>query len=449
MSLDKLTTLFDDGEFTELSSGTAKEVFTGFGRVNGLPVYVFAQDAGENGGAFGEKQAGKIEKIYELALKTGAPVVGVFSSNGAYVAEGAALLGNLGGLVAQSAQLSGVVPQIAVVTGVCAGTMAVLAAGFDVVIAGENARLFVNPPFVLGDETIGGADSLLQSGVAQLKAGGDWTDAVKAVLAYLPQNNLSPALPRLATQAIADVSSEHIEWLADDGSVLELGSDYGAGAVVTEFARQSGLWDGKTAGAGCLAKTYFARVNGTAVGIVHTLGGRIGGSACRKLARFVRLCDAFSVPVISVVDAQGFVLAAEFEQSGDVRQASLLAAAYAEATTVKITLITGSAYGAAFAAFASCSADAVFAWENAVIAPLPAAAAVTVLWADRLNAGESLEALTAEYSVTNGANAALDAGLLDGVISLPESRNIISAALERLAGKRVATLPKKHSNLPI
>ena len=455
----RLMQLFDDGVFTEIDSfaKTAEEgaeVVTGYGTVDGSRVFAFSQNQAAAGGAMGRAQAGKIKKIYELAVKTGAPVVGIYDSNGAYLNEGFEVLSAYGELLSFVSNLSGVVPQVSLVLGPCAGSAALLAAGADVVIMEEKGQLFMAPPSVFAGEgegaaKVGGATAALENGTAQLGAESE-EDAIvqaRAVISMLPLNNLEvaplaeAAAPEVDASALNDLclkmdgasARDIIRGVADAGSFIELYPAFG-----------------KTVVGG------FLRINGTACGVIandrsHN-EGRLCASCAAKAAKLVRLFDAFSLPVVTFVDTMGFEATIEAELGGSLRSAAMLAHAYAEATTAKIAVITGRAYGSSFITFAGkgASSDMILAWPSAEIGALAPKAAVTVLWNDRMQKGEAQADLEAEYKETIACPvAAAEGGYIDEVIEPAKTREILTGALDMLAGKRVSRMPKKHSNIPL
>ena len=437
----RLAQLFDDGSFREFGAYRKEQenpaaVVTAFGYVNGNPVYAFAQDPSICHGAVGSAQAEKIAKVLTLAAKTGAPVVGIWDSNGAFVDGSAASLNAYSLILKRTAQLSGVVPQIALVAGVCAGSMAMAAASSDFVVMTEDAELFLTPAF---DKGAGTAKAAAANGTAAVVAA-DEAEAiakVRALVNVLPVNNMAsvPCMEFDAPAAAAgsDLNST-VESIADGGSVVELYAGF-AGA----------------------AYTALATVAGTTVGIAATnkTDDKLTEADCAKLARFVRVCDAFSIPVVTLVDTLGFDGSAATELAGDVKALTRLAGSYAEATTAKISVVTGKAVGPVFVALAGkgSNSDFTYALDGAYIAPLAPEAAVEFLWHDKLKGCDDLNAkrkeLAKEYTETlASAEAAAQQGAVDDVIAASELRDVIVGALSMLEGKRVTNLPKKHTNLP-
>ncbi|MBR0485929.1 MAG: carboxyl transferase [Oscillospiraceae bacterium] len=433
-----LTALFDDGAYQEIGSYIMEKdapagVVTAYGYVNGNPVYAFAQDKSIENGAVGMAQAEKISKLYGLASKTGAPIVGIYDSYGAFMDGSAGSLNAYSIMMEQAAAVSGVVPQISVIAGVCAGSAAMMACTADFVIMAEDAELFFTPNIEQSS-----AQTCAENGISALNASSPEEAVVQArkLINLLPVNNMActPCMEYDAPSVTAGTDfASYVESIADGESLLEVYGDY-AGA----------------------AYTALATVTGSTVGIVGTNKDmKLTVDDCNKLARFVRTCDAFSIPVITLIDTLGFEGSAETETAGSVRALTRLAGSYAEATTPKISVVTGNAVGSVFVALAGkgCNADFSYAFENACIAPLMPEAAVEFLWHDRLKGCDDLKAkrqeLVKEYAQTvASAEAAAKIGTVDEIITPADLRNTISKSLSMLEGKRVTNLPKKHNNFP-
>lgn len=437
----RLAALFDGGDYREFGTyvterENAAGVVTAYGFVNGNPVYAFAQDQSEANGAVGAAQAEKISKVYTLAAKTGAPVVGIYDSNGAFMDGTAASLNAYSLIMKRVSQLSGVVPQIALVAGVCAGSAAMAAAASDFVVMTKDAELFLTPHFGNG---AGSAEAAAKNGTAAIVADDEAqaTEQVRALINLLPVNNMAmaPCMEYEAPAAAAGTDlKSYVDSIADGGSVIELYADY-AGA----------------------AYTALATVNGTTIAIAATnkTDAKLTEADCAKLSRFVRVADAFSIPVITLVDTLGFDGSDGTELSGAVKALTRLAGSYAEATTAKISVVTGNAVGAVFVALAGkgCNVDFAYATENACIAPLQPESAVEFLWHDKLKGCDNLEAkrqeLAKEYASTlASAEKAANLGVVDDIVSPADLRAVIASALSMLEGKRVTNLPKKHNNFP-
>lgn len=440
----RIASLFDQDSFVELdafaaSNGEPCGVVTGYGYVDGNPVYVFSQDIKASSGAVTMAHAKKIKKVYELASKTGAPVVGIYDSNGAKLTEGVDALAAYGEMLASVNNLSGVVPQISLVLGTCAGVSAMMACSADFVVMSKKAEFFLASS---GDSTKDSAAAAAKAGTVHIVAKNDdeGVENARKLLSMLPSNNLSAAplfdfaAPE-AAPAEGEAVKDTIKAIADADSVVELQAEFGATAV-----------------------TALATVNGNVVGFAATdkQAGNLCAHGSAKISRFVRLCDAFNIPVVTLVDVEGFRATENDELAGSIREVAKLAHAYAEATTPKISVITGAAYGSAYIALAGkgANADLVFAWENASVSALNPDASVELFWHDKLkktkNLAQSRQELAAEYKQTLGsAFEAARGGHIDAVIDPAETRANVASALDMLAGKRVSKLPKKHGNMPL
>lgn len=454
---ERIEALLDEGSFIEIGAfcearyaqTAADGVVTGYGTVDGRLVYVYSQDVTVIGGAIGEIYAEKICKIYDMAVKMGAPVIGMLDSDGVRLEEGAAVQAAMGKILAAVTKTSGVVPGISIVFGNCAGGNAICAAMSDFVIINEkNGRMFINGPSVVeattGKELPADAKgSCKKSGNAHF-SGSDDSDCIeiaKLLLSYIPSNNLSDAFEFETdddlnrTSGILD-SIEEIEdvrvvvsEIADDKAYFEVHADY-----ATEVS------------------VGFIRINGQTIGVVAANGDELSGSACLKAARFVRFCDCFNIPVLTVTDIEGFKVSADEEIWGLARKSAALMYAFTEATVAKVNLIIGKAYGTASALINSkqSGADLVLAYPTAEIAPLAPAAGVGMLYNERLKKGENRDMLEAEYkekeaSVYNAAKL----GLVDDVIDPSETRQRVAAAFEMLRSKRAASISRKHGNMPL
>lgn len=417
-SYDVLNAFFDEGSFTETdaylkSADGRAEAVTGFGTVDGIPAFAFAQDVDVCGGAMSKAQAKKITKLYNAALKVGAPVVGFYHSVGGRLEQKYDLLSSYGDILRKSAKLSGVVPQISVVLGNCLGTSALIAATADFIIMERGAKLAVSTTgeqASAADNAAAGTASFVCDGMQAC------VDQAKTLLSYLPANNLeaAPAFEPAPAYAAPDKLPKYI---ADDGSLLCVSKGYGEGAC-----------------------TAFARVDGNPVGFVVTHGGTITADAAAKIAKHVSFCDAFSIPVITLVDAEAF---------DSLPGARALVAAYADATTAKVSVITGSAVGAVYIALAGTTsgADMVFALPEAIVSPVAPKAAAFILdesIADAPVAEQDGMALAFVKSNLTAEKAAED-GYVDDICTADALRDKLIAALDMLSSKRVATLPKKHT----
>jgi acetyl-CoA carboxylase carboxyltransferase component len=428
----RLQKLFDDATFTQVdafakSEGGYAEAVAGYGYINGTGVYAIAQNSDLSGGAMSQAQAAKIKKVYDLAQKTGVPVITIYDSIGGRLAEGSQLLTAYGEILKMSSALSGVIPQISVVLGPCLGTQALIAACGDVVIAAKGAE------FSLDVNTGSTAEKAFENGTAHLLAE-DEEDAIaiaRDVASMLPANNIETAAGfefADASENVADntPANDIPELVADDGSYLELSAAYGDDAV-----------------------TALATLTGITVGFVSAGAKILSGDACKKIARFVRFCDAFSIPVITFVDSEKFCC---------LKSAARVSSAYAEATTAKISVITGEAYGALYVALAGTgsNADITFAYPNASVSPLNPYASAVIMLGDEIgkelkgsaNPQADKEALVAKFKAENcSVFEAAANGYVEDVITPSATRAKLASALDMLIGKRVQRLPKKHNNL--
>lgn len=424
----RLVSLFDDGVFTEIdafakSSNGDVEVVAGFGTVNGAPVYAFSQDVSVNGGAVSVAQCAKIKKIYDLASKTGCPVVGIYDSNGMDLKEGFEGLSAYGEIVKASTSVSGVVPQISIVAGAAVGTTALIADMADVVVAVKDADFYVTAPSEVT------AEACAQEGTVDILAD-DFDSAVKAVrdiITLVPSNNLStpPVYDFTDPAAAADTgacAADIIKAASDEGSVIELKEKYAENCI-----------------------TALATVAGSTVGFVGFDGKSVCPSCAYKAEAFVKFCDAFNIPVVTLLSANGLRKERENQM---LIAAAKLTAAYATATCPKISVITGKAVGAAYIMLAGrgSNADLVYAWDTSVVSPLDTKAAVAFLYNDRLANGENRAELEKEYEENLASPfTAAACGAIDDVFVPAQTRAKIVAALDVLAGKRETTLPRKHS----
>ena len=365
---DVLAKFFDEGAYSALYADGA--VTAAFGSANGTPVYAVCQ----TGAAVAEKDTEKVVKVLDMAAKTGNPVVTFYNSVGAKLEEGLAALSGSAAVAAAVAKVSGVVPQIAVVTGVCGAGSALAAAAADVCIVSKEGELFLTAPFTsaaAGDklEGAGSAEFAAKAGVAAIVVDSAEEAAAKAaeLVGLLPANNLAgpavfePSAPAGTLNLAKYCPVEAAASIADANSAVELYAGYG-----------------KT------VYTALATVAGNVVGIVATKGAEdvLCRNCVSKAARFVRLCDAFSIPVVTLVNTDGFVKSASDDMAGGLREAARLAGTYADATTAKVAVITGKAVGVAYTALAN--ADLTIAVEGCTVAPLDPKAAVTVLYKDCL-----------------------------------------------------------------
>ena len=429
-----LAAFFDEGNYSPLFTDGA--VSAAFGCANGQSVYAVYQ----NGEPVGAADLDKTTRVLKMAAETGNPVVTFYNSTGAKLEGGLELLNANSRLTAEIARISGVVPQVAVVTGTCAGTSAVQAAAADVCIMAADAELFLTAPFNAEDKVkaAGSAEFAAKAGVAAIVE----EDAVKAasaaarVVGMLPANNLAgPAVfdfeaPAAALNLVKYDAKSAAEAIADAGSLTELYAGYGRNIY-----------------------TALGSVNGQAVGIVATAKGTLCHKCTAKAARFVRLCDAYSIPVVTVVNTEGFVKSEGDDQAGGIRQAARMAGVYAEATTVKVAILAGEAVGPIYTVFAA-SADWRIAVDGCTVAPLAPETAATVLYKDEIFASDNIQQATKQKAAAYKAEqcsavAAVANGAADAAVKAADVRAASAQALDMLATKRTTRLPKKHGNITL
>jgi propionyl-CoA carboxylase beta chain len=485
---ERIEALLDPGSFTEFDEFARHRstnfgmgdrrpfgdgVVTGYGTVDGRPIAIFSQDVTVFGGSLGEVYGEKIVKILDFAVKNGCPMIGINEGGGARIQEGVVSLGLYGEIFQRNVHASGVIPQISLVMGPAAGGHVYSPALTDfIVMVDKTSQMFITGPDVVktvtGEEVtleeLGGARTHnTKSGVAHYLAEdeADALDYVKALLSYLPSNNLDP-LPALDVapvdvvlpDALTDEDLEldtfipdsantpydmHtvIEHVVDDGEFLEVQPLFAPNILIG-----------------------FGRVEGRPVGIVANQPTQFAGTldidASEKAARFVRTCDAFNIPVLTFVDVPGFLPGTSQEWDGIIRRGAKLIYAYAEATVPLVTIITRKAYGGAYDVMGSkhLGADVNLAWPSAQIAVVGAQGAVGILYRKELAAADDPDArraeLIAEYEDTlANPYIAADRGYVDAVIPPSHTRVQVTKALRVLANKRQTLPPKKHGNIPL
>lgn len=403
-SPDKLfALLFDEGIYTELlpaASCDSTDAMAVCGKVSGQNVYAFAQSDEGAGGAMSTLQAQKLLKLYALALKTGYPVVGFYTNSSAKISEGNMLLDALGDLLASSKRLSGVVPRISVVLGDCVASTAMMASSADFVIMTEDAKLTLS-----ADCDCSGKDKA----AVIAKDASDAVEKAVELLTYLPANNLcvAPAAD-YADGEIFDADSELELYSATENSV----------------------------------SVSFARLSGKVVGSIKVQGEEIDKKGAKKIASFVRFCDAFSLPVITFVDAKSFCC---------LGSANSVLSAYAESTTVKISVINGTAVGPVYMALAGKAGrnDAVIGMVGATVSPINPKAVAYLALGDNLSGTVSVQdAIIEEYIRENlSAENAAKQGFVDDIADSTTLRTKLINYLDILSSKRESTLPKKHSTI--
>ncbi|HSL58377.1 MAG TPA: acyl-CoA carboxylase subunit beta [Acidimicrobiales bacterium] len=478
LARERIEYLLDDGSFHELDMLARHNnpdiperpytdgVITGWGTIDGRKVFLFSQDFTVFGGALGEVFAAKIHKMMDLALSVGAPVIGLNDGAGARIQEGVVSLDSYGGIFYRNVQASGVVPQISVILGPCAGGAVYSPAMTDFIfMVRESSHMFITGPDVVKTvtgaevtlEELGGAQShATKSGVATFVADDEkqCLDDVRYLMSFLPSNNLEepPAFPaaddpdRLCPE-LTELMPDSPNLPYDMRKVIEAVVDEG------EFFEYYPQW---AASIVC----GFSRIDGKPVGIVGNqpmvLAGVLDIESSEKGARFVRTCDAFNIPLITFVDVPGFLPGVDQEYGGIIRHGAKLLYAFCEATVPRIQIITRKAYGGAYVVMNSKSigADLAFAWPSAELAVMGPQGAVEIVYRRELQQAADPVArraeLVAEYTehYANPYNAA-ERGYIDDVIDPAETRRKLVAGLELLRSKREELPKRKHGNVPL
>lgn len=432
----RIALLFDAGTFVETGAyikrnGSAEEyegVVCGYGSVAGKLAFAFVQDGDRLGGAFDATGAKKISALYKQAISAGAPIIGVFDSAGALVPEGSAVLSAYSTLLSDITAASGVIPQIAVVTGKCSGLCAVAASMFDVRLSLTDATVYL----------ASGQQPMSADSFAELVCEDEAQAFAKAgeLVVLLPQNNKDCAITTPADAperpVVADVTNTQalVEDLCDAGSLVVLGADKKDGML-----------------------TALASIGGVTLGIVATDrtvdGGKLTKKGARRAAQTVSFCDAFNIPVLTLVDSEGI---APTCSPCSAKAYAALAGAYASAKCAKVSVVTGNAYGAAFSLLCSRAggADLALALPEAVISVMSPESAVAFLQNDQITASKTRAELEAEWKATKAsATAAAEKGDIDDIIPAVELRARICAALYMLSTKAEGTPSRRRANLPL
>jgi len=443
-------------------------VVTGHATVDGRAIAIYSQDFLTFGGSLGEVVGEKIVKVMEFALKSGIPIVGINDSGGARIQEGVASLSQYGEIFKRNVRASGVIPQISLIMGPTAGGAVYSPAITDfVIMVNETSQMFITGPDVIktvtgeevGMEELGGARTHnTKTGNSHYLADSedDAIDYVKALLSYLPSNNMDES-PVLAATESKDVSPSDraLDSLIPDNP----NKPYDMKVLVEAILDEADFLEVHTLYAPNIL-VGFGRVEGHSVGIIanqpQALAGTLDIAASEKAARFVRTCDAFGIPVITLVDVPGFLPGTEQEWNGIIRRGAKLLYAYGEATVPLITVITRKAYGGAYIVMGSkhLGADVNLAWPTAQIAVMGAQGAVNILHRKELADAQDTDAkrkeLIEDYEETLlNPYIAADRGFIDAVIEPQETRHQIVKALNALRNKRVALPPRKHGNIPL
>jgi len=441
-------------------------VITGRATIDGRQVFLFSQDFSVLGGSLGEVFAEKICKVMDLAMRTGSPMIGINDSGGARIQEGVVSLGGYAEIFWRNVQASGVIPQISLIAGPCAGGAVYSPAITDFIIMTEKiSQMFITGPEIIktvtGEdvsfEELGGAMThATKSGVAQLTAADEdeMNDLTRGLLSYLPQNNLEDP-PRFACDDDPARNVMELDDLIPDSP----NKPYDMHDVIIPIVDNEEFFEIAPLYAQNII-TGFGRVNGQSIGIVANqpkfLAGVLDIASSVKAARFVRFCDAFNIPLVTFVDVPGFLPGTEQEYGGIISHGAKLLYAFAEATVPKITIITRKAYGGAYDVMASkhIRADVNVAWPTAEIAVMGAEGAVKTIFrreiAEAQNQDVKMKELIDEYT-ERFANPFIAAqrGYVDDIVEAHMTRRVISKSLEMLKNKRVDRPKRKHGNIPL
>lgn len=473
---ERIAMLFDQGSFIEVDAfvtqrydniggvenAPAEGVVTGYGTVDGRLVYAYSQDYTVVNGSVGEMHAEKICKVMDMALKMGAPIIGILDSDGARISEGLDVLKGYGEIFRKSATASGVIPQISVVLGQCAGGAAFATAMADFTFMVDKiSHVFMNGPSVVKGGTndditadnLGGAEvHSTKSGLAAVRCANEEEcfAQVKNLLSYLPSNNLDSVPMYDCTDDLNRVSQTLNEIIADSNAVYDMK------AVIAEVV-DNGEFTEMFAGYAQNIITGFARMNGSSVGVVaNAANSLLDSKASEKGARFVRFCDSYGIPVVTFTDAAGYVVDKDEEHNGIIRHGAKLLYAFAEASVPKVNVIVNKAYGSAYIAMNSkhLGADIVLAWPTAEISVMGADGAANIVFENDIAASdnpiETRNAKIAEYKEKYASPyAAAARGYVDDVIEPDSTRQRVVSALEMLISKRESRPAKKHGNIPM
>ncbi|SMB93482.1 methylmalonyl-CoA decarboxylase alpha subunit [Desulfonispora thiosulfatigenes DSM 11270] len=478
---ERLLMIFDEDSFIELDKfvkhrctnfgmekveAPGEGVITGYGTINGRLVYAYAQDFTVIGGSLGEMHAKKICKVMDLAMKVGAPCIGLNDSGGARIQEAVDALSGYGNIFYRNTKASGVIPQISVIMGPCAGGAVYSPAITDFIfMVKDTSQMFITGPQVIkavtGEEVsaekLGGAVTHnTTSGVAHFAAENEaeCINQIKTLLSYIPNNNLEEAptfytgddpsrIEEALDKIIPDNPNEAydmkdiIATIADNGEYFEVKQNYAQNII-----------------------TAYIRLNGRSIGVIanqpKVKAGCLDIDASDKAARFVRFCDAFNIPVLNIVDVPGFLPGTNQEYAGIIRHGAKMLYAYCEATVPKVTLVTRKAYGGAYIAMCSkeLGADQVIAWPTAEIAVMGASGAANVIFRKDINNASDPESKRAEVIKDYEDRfatpyVAAERGYVDMIIEPKVTRSVLVNAFEMLATKRENVPAKKHGNIPL
>jgi len=477
---ERLETLLDKGTFTEINAWAETRftdfglnekkaygdgIITGYGMISGRLVYIYAQDFSVMGGSLGEVHANKINRLQDLAIQNGAPLIGLNDSGGARIQEGVASLAGYASIFYRNTLASGVIPQISVILGPCAGGAVYSPAITDFTIMTKNANMFVTGPNVVKEvtnedltfEELGGHEiHSTKSGVAHLVANDEYDcfEKIKELLSYIPQNNIEEPM-------VAECSDDVKRECKDLDTIIPSNSNqpYSMESVIKAVLDNGIFFE--------IQQVYarnvivgFGRLGGHSVGIVannpEMMAGVLDINASTKAARFIRFCDAFNIPLITLVDVPGFLPGRDQETNGIIRHGAKLLFAYSEATVPKLCVITRKAYGGAYCVMSSkqVGSDLNLAWPTAEIAVMGAKGACNIVFKNEIskavNKEEAVTALVNDYNERFlNPYVAAKLAYIDDIIEPNETRFMLYKGLMANCGKRQSRPARKHGNIPL
>jgi len=478
---ERINYLLDEGSFIEVDAfvkhrcssfnmanveAPAEGVVTGYGTIDGRLVFVYAQDFTVIGGSLGEMHAKKICKILDMAVKMGAPVIGINDSGGARIQEGVDALSGYGQIFFRNTRASGVIPQISVIMGPCAGGAVYSPALTDFIfMVDKSSQMFITGPQVIkavtgeevSSEQLGGAMTHNSvSGVAHFIAPDERAclDQIKKLLSYLPSNNMETP-PSIMTEDDLNRMIPELDNIIPDNA----NKPYDMKDIIVRIVDDGDFFEVQPYYATNMI-TGYARLNGKPVGIIanqpKVLAGCLDINASDKAGRFIRTCDAFNIPILSLVDVPGFLPGTNQEYGGIIRHGAKMLYAYSEATVPKVTMIVRKAYGGAYLAMCSkdLGADVVYAWPTAEIAVMGPEGAANIIFKREIESSPNpeeerqmkIKLYRDEFATPY---IAAQRGYVDDVIIPSESRQRLIGAFEMLQSKRDSNPPKKHGNLPV
>lgn len=478
---ERIEKLLDEDSFVEIDAfvehrcidfGMEKQripgegVVTGYGTIDGRLVYVYAQDFTVLGGSLGEYHAKKITKIMDMAVKMGAPLIGLNDSGGARIQEGVDALSGYGNIFFRNTLASGVVPQISVIMGPSAGGAVYSPALTDFIfMVDKTSQMFITGPQVIkavtgedvsAEELGGSITHSTKSGVAHFRAANDeeCLEMVRTLLSYLPSNNLEDPPQHMINDDINRLSDRLMEIIPDNPN-----KPYDMKEIISEIVDEGIYLESQSMYAENII-TAFARLNGRTIGIIANqpkiLAGCLDINASDKASRFIRFCDAFNIPLLNIVDVPGFLPGTNQEYGGIIRHGAKMLYAYSEATVPKVTLIVRKAYGGAYLAMCSkdLGADIVLAWPTAEIAVMGPDGAANIVFKNEIKSSDDPVAARNEKIKEyreNFANPyrAASRGYVDDVILPSETRPRLISAFDMLMSKRESRPSKKHGNFPV